>query len=68
MDLATILKDVKARKYNTKEEFAVDSNLIWENCSNYNNRPVRIYIMATMKGGRNRHCDFQSECSDARAS
>ncbi|KAF8514635.1 hypothetical protein BU17DRAFT_94325 [Hysterangium stoloniferum] len=42
MDLATMLKNVKARKYNTKEEFAADLNLIWKNCFKYNSGPDHI--------------------------
>ncbi|WVR05165.1 hypothetical protein IAU60_002177 [Kwoniella sp. DSM 27419] len=36
MDLTTILKNVKGRKYKTKDELARDLNLIWDNCYEYN--------------------------------
>lgn len=41
MDLGTMLKNVKARKYKSKQEFAADLGLIWKNCFKYNSGPVR---------------------------
>nr|XP_019042309.1 hypothetical protein I302_08911 [Kwoniella bestiolae CBS 10118]OCF21239.1 hypothetical protein I302_08911 [Kwoniella bestiolae CBS 10118] len=38
MDLTTILRNVKARKYKNKAEFASDLALIWENCYEYNSQ------------------------------
>ncbi|GJJ08595.1 hypothetical protein Clacol_002814 [Clathrus columnatus] len=40
MDMGTMLKHVKSRKYKTKQEFADDLNLIWKNCFKYNSGPV----------------------------
>lgn len=43
MDLGTMLKHVKARKYKSKHEFSVDLNLIWKNCFKYNSGPVSFF-------------------------
>lgn len=43
MDLGTMLKYVKTRKYKSKQEFAGDLNLIWKNCFKYNSGPVRSF-------------------------
>ena len=42
MDLGTMLKHVKARKYKSKQEFSADLGLIWKNCLKYNSGPVRV--------------------------
>ncbi|KAH7099858.1 hypothetical protein BKA62DRAFT_831355 [Auriculariales sp. MPI-PUGE-AT-0066] len=36
MDLATMSKKVKQRQYKSKEDFAHDLSLIWDNCLKYN--------------------------------
>ena len=36
MDLSSMLRNVKQRKYRNKAEFAADLSLIWENCYTYN--------------------------------
>lgn len=40
MDLSTILRNAKARKYKNKAEFAADLDLIWKNCFEYNSQEV----------------------------
>ncbi|WWC61038.1 uncharacterized protein I303_103616 [Kwoniella dejecticola CBS 10117] len=38
MDLTTILRNVKSRKYKNKADFQTDLALIWENCYEYNSQ------------------------------
>lgn len=46
MDLSTILRNAKARKYKNKAEFAADLDLIWTNCFEYNSQEVSpAYIL-----------------------
>ncbi|KAF8584316.1 hypothetical protein K439DRAFT_1633690 [Ramaria rubella] len=42
MDLGTMMKHVKARKYKSKQEFAADLGLIWKNCFKYNSGPDHV--------------------------
>ncbi len=44
MDLGTMLKKLKAQQYNSKDDFAADLQLIWDNCLYYNTDPVRYKI------------------------
>ena len=37
MDLSTMTKKLKQLQYKSKQEFANDLNLIWDNCARYNN-------------------------------
>jgi hypothetical protein len=43
MDLGTMSKKMKSAQYNSKEEFAKDLQLIWDNCFYYNSDPSSIY-------------------------
>ncbi|KIJ31276.1 hypothetical protein M422DRAFT_186180, partial [Sphaerobolus stellatus SS14] len=43
MDLGSMMKIVKARKYKSKQEFAADLDLIWKNCFQYNSGPVSLF-------------------------
>ncbi|WWC69373.1 uncharacterized protein I206_103312 [Kwoniella pini CBS 10737] len=38
MDLTTIIRNIKARKYKNKADFQSDLALIWENCYEYNSQ------------------------------
>ncbi|KAF8532180.1 hypothetical protein JB92DRAFT_3104283 [Gautieria morchelliformis] len=49
MDLATMLKHVKARKYKSKKEFAADLGLIWKNCLKYNTGPDHVLRGCVMR-------------------
>jgi hypothetical protein len=40
MDLGTVKKKIESRKYNSKEAFVNDLNLIWANCLKYNADPA----------------------------
>jgi transcriptional activator SPT7 len=42
MDLGTITKKLQALQYMSKQDFANDLYLIWENCLTYNTAPVII--------------------------
>ena len=41
MDLETVQKKVKQRRYKTQRLFEKDLELIWSNCFAYNTAPVR---------------------------
>ncbi|KAI8323120.1 Bromodomain-containing protein, partial [Martensiomyces pterosporus] len=43
MDLATMSKKLRGLQYNSKDEFAVDIQLIRDNCYAYNTEPGNIY-------------------------
>lgn len=45
MDLSTILRNAKARKYKSKAEFAADLDLIWKNCFEYNSQEVSLQLV-----------------------
>lgn len=45
MDLTTVLRNVKARKYKNKDDFSSDLGLIWENCFTYNTHEVRTAVV-----------------------
>lgn len=45
MDLSTILRNAKARKYKNKAEFAADLDLIWKNCFEYNSQEVSRVVL-----------------------
>ncbi|WWD15998.1 hypothetical protein CI109_100422 [Kwoniella shandongensis] len=60
MDLSTILRNIKARKYKNKAEFASDLNLIWSNCYEYNSQeshPLRA-AARYMKQKADHHLEF----------
>ncbi|KAK8869732.1 hypothetical protein IAR55_000300 [Kwoniella newhampshirensis] len=60
MDLSTILRNIKARKYKNKAEFASDLNLIWSNCYEYNSQeshPLRT-AARHMKQKADHHLEF----------
>ncbi|OCF45433.1 hypothetical protein I317_00679 [Kwoniella heveanensis CBS 569] len=60
MDLTTILRNVKARKYKSKADFESDLNLIWSNCFEYNSQethPIRA-AARFMKQKADHHLEF----------
>ena len=44
-----MLKNVKARKYKSKQEFSADLGLIWKNCFKYNSGPVSLLCFARQR-------------------
>ncbi|WVQ98831.1 hypothetical protein IAU59_005962 [Kwoniella sp. CBS 9459] len=60
MDLTTVLRNVKARKYKSKADFESDLNLIWSNCFEYNSQethPIRA-AARFMKQKADHHLEF----------
>ncbi|WVO13938.1 hypothetical protein L204_101563 [Cryptococcus depauperatus] len=60
MDLSTILRNIKARKYKNKAEFATDLDQIWKNCYEYNSQeshPLRT-AARFMKQKADHHLEF----------
>ncbi|WWC89960.1 uncharacterized protein L201_004889 [Kwoniella dendrophila CBS 6074] len=63
MDLTTILRNVKSKKYKNKSEFASDLSLIWENCYEYNSQethPIRA-AARYMKQKAEHHLEFLAD-------
>ncbi|WRT67212.1 uncharacterized protein IL334_004178 [Kwoniella shivajii] len=60
MDLTTILRNVKSRKYKNKGEFAADITLIWTNCYEYNSQETHPLRAAAryMKQKADHHLEF----------
>ncbi|KAK6902974.1 hypothetical protein L486_06429 [Kwoniella mangroviensis CBS 10435] len=60
MDLTTILRNVKSRKYKNKAEFAADLTLIWENCYEYNSQETHPLRAAAryMKQKAEHHLEY----------
>ncbi|WVF72103.1 hypothetical protein IAT40_006915 [Kwoniella sp. CBS 6097] len=60
MDLTSVLRNVKARKYKSKADFESDLNLIWSNCFEYNSQethPIRA-AARFMKQKADHHLEF----------
>nr|KIR85585.1 transcriptional activator SPT7 [Cryptococcus tetragattii IND107] len=63
MDLSTILRNAKARKYKNKAEFAADLDLIWKNCFEYNSQeshPLRAAAQF-MKQKADHHLEYLAD-------
>ncbi|OXG85835.1 transcriptional activator SPT7 [Cryptococcus neoformans Gb118] len=63
MDLSTILRNAKARKYKNKAEFAADLDLIWKNCFEYNSQeshPLRT-AARFMKQKADHHLEYLAD-------
>ncbi|ODN83198.1 hypothetical protein L202_01386 [Cryptococcus amylolentus CBS 6039] len=63
MDLSTILRNAKARKYKNKAEFAADLDLIWKNCHEYNSQETHPLRSAAkfMKQKADHHLEYLAD-------
>ncbi|WVQ71731.1 hypothetical protein IAR50_001272 [Cryptococcus sp. DSM 104548] len=63
MDLSTILRNAKARKYKNKAEFSADLNLIWKNCHEYNSQETHPLRSAAkfMKQKADHHLQYLAD-------
>ncbi|WVQ78346.1 hypothetical protein IAT38_000431 [Cryptococcus sp. DSM 104549] len=63
MDLSTVMRNVKSRKYKSKADFAADLNLIWHNCYEYNSQethPLRASARF-MKQKADHHLEYLAD-------
>ena len=48
MDLQSMQKKVKTHVYKSKQDFASDLHLIWDNCLTYNSDPVSLILICCL--------------------